>query len=905
MRKSLTTFVVLAVIATFTGLSGVLARHAVADPGHVFSIADVTAAEGNGGTSDVTMTVSVSPAPQAGETISVDWATSDAAPATATKGTAPLAYPEDFETKSGTATFSALQSSRSITMTLAGDTIDEANSETFAVNLFNAQKISCTTPCTSSSVSIGDPQGIFTITDDDTPHFSVGNLTANEGTGANPTLFNFVVTRTGDSDQDVSVDYSTSNVTATAPSDFTAVSATKLTFAPGEFSKNAPVNVVADSTDEPNETFHVNLSNAVDTGRTATIIDNLGVGTINDDDPPAPDTINIDDASGPEGGNVTFTVTLSTAPGLGEGVSVGWQTEASPGTADEDVDFDHQSGTVSFGPGETSRTFNVATTQDPDDEPNETFTVSLVNPSDTSSRTYVIGVGTATGTINDDDGGGGGGGGGEPGAGGVSDFNGDGFADAAIGIPGKDVGSAANAGAVHVMYGTEDELSTDGDEVWTLDTAGVTGTAATNDKFGAATVTGDFNGDGFEDLAVGAPGKTSGAGAVAVIYGSDSGLIPDDSQLWTQDSAGVPDTSEANDGFGASLAAGDLDGDDVMDLVIGVPGETLDGRSAAGAIEVLYGSMDGGLSSDGSQIFSQDSAGISAVPETGDAVGRAVAVGDFDGDFIGDIAVGVPGEDIGSTTDAGFVEVLLGSDGGVTTEDNTSFQQGAGGVSGPAESGDTFGAALATADFNGDDISDLAIGTPGEDFSGKKNAGLVNVLYGSGSGLIGDDDQIWTQDSTDIAGGAEDGDLFGFPLATGYFNGDEFADLVVGVRGEDVKKIVDAGAINVIMGSDEGLTADGNSQWFQDSFGINGVSDKGDVFGSALTGADFDGDGFDDLLIGVPGEDYGGKSNAGMVNVIYGTDDGPNEAGNQQWYQDFEDVSGTGVSGDAYGGSVA
>ncbi len=109
----------------------------------------------------------------------------------------------------------------------------------------------------------------------------------------------------------------------------------------------------------------------------------------------------------------------------------------------------------------------------------------------------------------------------------TSDFNGDGFADRAIGVPLEDVGSADDAGAVNVLYGSGGGLADAGNQVRTQDDLG--GEAAeTGDQFGAALTTGDFDGDGFADLAVGAPredlGSAADAGTVSVLYGSASGL---------------------------------------------------------------------------------------------------------------------------------------------------------------------------------------------------------------------------------------------------------------------------------------------------------------------------------------------------------------------------------------------
>ena len=111
-----------------------------------------------------------------------------------------------------------------------------------------------------------------------------------------------------------------------------------------------------------------------------------------------------------------------------------------------------------------------------------------------------------------------------------------------------------------------------------------------------------------------------------------------------------------------------------------------------------------------------------------------------------------------------------------------------------------------------------------------------------------------------------------YMLATvmGDFNGDGFDDLAVGSPYEDVGTKSDAGAVNIIFGAPAGITTAGNRWIHQDSAGIAGVAGPGDRFGWALAAGDFNGDGFDDLAIGVPGEDVSSKIDAGAINIIFG-----------------------------------
>ncbi len=117
------------------------------------------------------------------------------------------------------------------------------------------------------------------------------------------------------------------------------------------------------------------------------------------------------------------------------------------------------------------------------------------------------------------------------------------------------------------------------------------------------------------------------------------------------------------------------------------------------------------------------------------------------------------------------------------------------------------------------------------------------------------------------------------------FNGDGFADLAIGVSGEDVGSIVDAGAVEVLYGSPEGLAPVGDQFWTQDSRAMTDAAETGDTFGSALAAGDFSGNGAVALAIGVPWEDVKGIGNAGAVNVFYGAVGGRDAANNQLWNQ--------------------
>jgi len=474
------------------------------------------------------------------------------------------------------------------------------------------------------------------------------------------------------------------------------------------------------------------------------------------------------------------------------------------------------------------------------------------------------------------------------------DFNGDGFLDLAIGVPGEAIESILAAGAVNVLYGTPLGVGQIGNQIWHQEQPGIPGVSQAGDGFGAALVVGDFDQDGFDDLAIGVPGEGVGsegaAGAVNVIYGGPAGLTSTRAQIWYQDQPGIPGVSQHGDSFGAALVVGDFDHDGSDDLAVGAPGEGVGSEGAAGAVNVIYGGP-AGLTSTRAQIWYQDQPGIPGVSQQGDSFGAALVVGDFDHDGSDDLAIGAPGEGVGSESSAGAVNVIYGGSAGLASTRAQIWHQEQPGIPGVAESSDSFGRAVGIGDFDHDGFDDLAIGVSGEDVGREGAAGAVNVVYGGSAGLASTRAQIWHQDQPGIPGTAEPFDFFGNTVGTGDFDRDGYDDLAIGVPGEGVGSENAAGAVNVIYGGPAGLASARAEVWDQDSPEIGSAAESGDGFGSTVAVCDFDGDGFEDLLIGVPYEDVGSVSDAGIVQVIRGGMSGLDRTDDQILHQDVDSPS--------------
>jgi hypothetical protein len=206
----------------------------------------------------------------------------------------------------------------------------------------------------------------------------------------------------------------------------------------------------------------------------------------------------------------------------------------------------------------------------------------------------------------------------------TGDFDGNGYDDLLVGVPLEDLTGGADAGAANVIYGSSAGLTSASDDFWNQDSDGINNDAQEQDQFGLSVSAGDFDGDGYDDAAIGVPGEDVSnhidAGGVSVIYGTSAGLDDPNDDFWHQNSSGILDSAEDYDIFGFSVTAVDVGNGGEADLIAGVPLESIGSVDYAGAINVIYGSASD-LTSTSNQFWNQDSADILDQAEYDDEFG--------------------------------------------------------------------------------------------------------------------------------------------------------------------------------------------------------------------------------------------------------------------------------------------
>ncbi|MGV9455818.1 VCBS repeat-containing protein [Streptomyces sp. NPDC003635] len=449
-----------------------------------------------------------------------------------------------------------------------------------------------------------------------------------------------------------------------------------------------------------------------------------------------------------------------------------------------------------------------------------------------------------------------------------ADFNGDGVGDVAFSASDAYVNGKKGAGQLVVLYGSTSGVSATKRVTVSQNTTGTPGTAETGDAFGIDTAFADFNGDGYDDIAVGSPGEDMGGdtdgGSLAILWGSASGI--------TGKGVTVADpAASSHDFWGGNLAAGDFDGDGKADLAVGANSATVHvlkggfsatgapgsrstvkppimGSDAGGPMNLTAGDVNGDgrtdLVVDGYETQTQygwntnyfipgSSGGLTTSGIQTLKPGVITAIGDIDQDGFGDIVSGAywnnttsDGTAVPNSAKGGKVWVTYGTVDGPGTA--TGITQDTGNVPGTSEGNDYFGHELDLGDINGDGFLDLAIGVAGENIGSATNTGAVTLLYGGASGLdTSSGAQSFAQSTAGVPGTDEDNDYFGMDLKLDDLTGDGRADLIIG-SGENAGD----GAVTYLPSNGTKITTTGSKTV---SPGNAGVS----TTGSPYFGANF------------------------------------------------------------------
>ena len=428
----------------------------------------------------------------------------------------------------------------------------------------------------------------------------------------------------------------------------------------------------------------------------------------------------------------------------------------------------------------------------------------------------------------------------------AGDFNGDGIDDMIVGAYQDEALCGTNCGNVFIFFG-----GITGTKRADADADVILRGQMNNDFFGFAVASaGDFNGDGKDDVIVGAYGDDNNgsvSGSAFIFFGGITGTINADSGADV-----ILNGQSTGDEFGISVAsAGDFNGDGKSDVIVGASEDDNNSETDSGSAFIFFGGVTGTRTADthADVILNGQS--------SGDLFGYSVSsAGDFNGDGKDDVIVGARYDDNNSENSSGSAFIFFG---GVTGTKRADAHADV--ILNGQSAGDRFGRTVSSAgDFNGDGKDDVIVGAPQDDNNSTNNSGSAFIFFGGITGTKRAD-----ADADVILNGQSASDRFGRAVSSaGDFNGDGKDDVIVGARYDDNNSENSSGSAFIFFG---GITGTKRADAEADVI-LDGQS-TGDLFGHPVASGDFNGDGVSDVIVGASEDDNNSEADSGSAFIFF------------------------------------
>ncbi len=456
----------------------------------------------------------------------------------------------------------------------------------------------------------------------------------------------------------------------------------------------------------------------------------------------------------------------------------------------------------------------------------------------------------------------------------AGDFNGDGLEDVIVGARFDDNNFATNSGSAYIFFGRNSNAPSNLSVDSSADV--ILNGQSDGDRFGNTVASaGDFNGDGLDDVIVGAlfddNNSEFDSGSAYIFFGRNPGapltLRAD------ADANIILDGQSAGDLFGNSVgSAGDFNGDGLDDVIVGANSDDNNGENNSGSAFIFFGQNPA------NQLTLRADLNANVIlngQSANDQFSVSVATaGDFNGDGLDDVVVGATGDDNNSQTNSGSAYVFFGRS--AVTQLNLRADADANIILDGQSTGDLFGGSVASAgDFNNDGRDDIIIGARSDDNNGLDRSGSAFIFFGQNpvTQLI-----LRADANADvIMNGAGFRDQFGFSVSSsGDFNADGFGDVIVGSFLDDNNSEDNSGSAFLFFGRNPSgqltLQADSDADYI-----FNGQNSN-DQFGISVSGVgDFNGDGVDDVIIGAYQDDNNGEVDSGSAFLFYSPESPPSD----------------------------